>query len=1126
MSSNVNNSISNYIINTATKISKNVSGNNTIITGTINSSGASGYKVSLYGGSDPITAAPLGTEVYNQGDNVYLWMIGSKGGDTHQDFTYYIIGKVNFQVSAEKVFLRESFQSNATGFGFEEGSNSLSDGNVALLKKYSAFKLSLNVNLLTGNEIENFYLRLFFKNSDNDVLGSPLEFSLGDCVGDLLSGSFGSITQEKVFFIGPEYKDFTSVQMETISNGAVFTNINITPGIISTNAQDYSATIKSYSSNDSASVIKDYVLSKEDSVWLKANVLFKTRDLFATGIQYYWQIYNNDKSTWEELNDSESRDILLENSAAINNIKVIKADDNTFELKGEGLTSYRNRVRCVIYYGAIEIISNELIIYNYNKSELKIYKKTGEDSDEDGWIVENNIITDKDDSFKIELVHDLSSIENYNWVIGGSDLKVKIEDGKEKYYIEIKNGEETIEHNIDGVDKSSDKKIEAIYISYSSDLFIDRGRLIIQMGTGTVESENFTLLAENILINNYSVTISSAFIENGNLQVKYNDGTTDDLGKVVGRGITDTSINNDGQLVISYDDNSTPVSAGHVVPSINDDGDWTIGGTSLGKPSRGIPGITPIIGPNGNWTVDGNDTGYPSKGDSAYDTWKGQEGNEGKTEQDFIEDMKGTDGQSAYEAWLAQGNEGTEQDFLEDMKGDPGYDGSNGANGLNGENGENGVGIENITYNPATGRFEFTMSDGSTKYVDMPILAETPPYNITFFANGGYWSSDNSISQLIKTEPTGYLSDFPANPSHNNINDKTVNFGCWTLQPENEDIISKEITTSTLFYSSQAVYAKWTPHIISLDANGGYFEENETITTKTIPLEENDENYTLPDTIRPKHEDYEDYVWKDIITNKEVFKDGATEKICKNRKFIVDWIGKTQNTITFFSNGGYFKAHNNTVPNNAKSRELITNDRQYLEESDINTLYNDILRYELDKDDMVWQYEDTGENIDINRNTKFTTNRNIKANWGVNLNGETSVVIKDFSIYTNGTAFTQLSFNGIVINLESGSAQFFNNQLRLNKGGKISITFENDPSLFETESYLVFILEYGYDSLELEGGDFDSNLSQVEEDITDQIPAYSRFTLSSNDGNLGGKIATLSNTGQKQVRIKEIHLHL
>jgi len=100
-----------------------------------------------------------------------------------------------------------------------------------------------------------------------------------------------------------------------------------------------------------------------------------------------------------------------------------------------------------------------------------------------------------------------------------------------------------------------------------------------------------------------------------------------------------------GDIIITDDDGH-----GHVFN--NDVPDWT--------------DIGPFRGPEGEPGTNGTD------GDSAFDTWLQQPGNEGKTEQDFLESLKGEDGDSAYEVWIAEGNSGSEQDFLDSLKGEPG----------------------------------------------------------------------------------------------------------------------------------------------------------------------------------------------------------------------------------------------------------------------------------------------------------------------------------------------------------------------------------------------------------------------------------------------------------------------
>lgn len=89
---------------------------------------------------------------------------------------------------------------------------------------------------------------------------------------------------------------------------------------------------------------------------------------------------------------------------------------------------------------------------------------------------------------------------------------------------------------------------------------------------------------------------------------------------------------------------------------------------------KGDPGVK---GDKGDPGVKG-DKGDP--GASAYDSWKKQDGNDGKSEKDFLDSLKGKDGKSAYEVWKNHTeNDGTqpnkdksEKDFLDSLKGKDG----------------------------------------------------------------------------------------------------------------------------------------------------------------------------------------------------------------------------------------------------------------------------------------------------------------------------------------------------------------------------------------------------------------------------------------------------------------------
>lgn len=89
--------------------------------------------------------------------------------------------------------------------------------------------------------------------------------------------------------------------------------------------------------------------------------------------------------------------------------------------------------------------------------------------------------------------------------------------------------------------------------------------------------------------------------------------------------------------------------------------------------------------------------GDGTNGQSAYELWIAN-GNSG-TETDFLNSLigtngvdgtNGTNGQSAYELWIADGNTGTETDFLNSLVGADGIAGTNGADGVDGTNGTDG----------------------------------------------------------------------------------------------------------------------------------------------------------------------------------------------------------------------------------------------------------------------------------------------------------------------------------------------------------------------------------------------------------------------------------------------------
>ena len=99
-----------------------------------------------------------------------------------------------------------------------------------------------------------------------------------------------------------------------------------------------------------------------------------------------------------------------------------------------------------------------------------------------------------------------------------------------------------------------------------------------------------------------------------------------------------------------------------VTPHIGDNGNWYVGSTDTGKPSRGATGapgkdgadgkpgatgadgITPHIGDNGNWYVGSTDTGKPSRGATGAPGKDGADGKPGATGADGITPHIGDNG--------------------------------------------------------------------------------------------------------------------------------------------------------------------------------------------------------------------------------------------------------------------------------------------------------------------------------------------------------------------------------------------------------------------------------------------------------------------------------------------------
>lgn len=138
------------------------------------------------------------------------------------------------------------------------------------------------------------------------------------------------------------------------------------------------------------------------------------------------------------------------------------------------------------------------------------------------------------------------------------------------------------------------------------------------------------------------------------------------VGGLLGKDIQSAAIDNSGHLILTLTDGTTldaGVAKGSdgVTPHIGDNGNWYLGSTDTGKPSRGATGaqgpkgatgpagpqgpagapgkdgtagadgVTPHIGDNGNWYLGTTDTGKPSRGATGANGSDGAQGEKGDT---------------------------------------------------------------------------------------------------------------------------------------------------------------------------------------------------------------------------------------------------------------------------------------------------------------------------------------------------------------------------------------------------------------------------------------------------------------------------------------------------------------
>lgn len=368
-----NDSLSNYIFSVAGRTTKSISGYKSIVKGTIISQSYNNYKVQIAGGADEVTAQTLGSGSYKKDDSVYLLETAVSGGESNAISKYFIISLTEEADPMANVTLRDSFEPKGTEYTVDDNKTEIEDVSlINELKQYGAFKLSFNVTLPEGTKIQDGYLLLKLMTDDNTLY--DCKSSLGDWRGDI-QARLMDVLQEQVYFLeGASINNIDAIELMK-STDFVFSNITITPGVVSRNSDDFTATL-TCSQNDQS---KDYVQLDEDSLILQTSIYYNDKSLYASGIKYYWQRYDKNIEKWIDLNNSTAKQVIISSSNYFE-INYIQSDDNNFVISGRQLPYYNNKLRCVCYYGNVEIVTNTIELKNFTHIDYKVERYDTKDN--------------------------------------------------------------------------------------------------------------------------------------------------------------------------------------------------------------------------------------------------------------------------------------------------------------------------------------------------------------------------------------------------------------------------------------------------------------------------------------------------------------------------------------------------------------------------------------------------------------------------------------------------------------------------------------------------------------------------------------------------------------------------
>jgi hypothetical protein len=227
-----------------------------------------------------------------------------------------------------------------------------------------------------------------------------------------------------------------------------------------------------------------------------------------------------------------------------------------------------------------------------------------------------------------------------------------------------------------------------------------------------------------------------------------------------------------------------------------DDGEPGEDGTD-GEPGEdGATGQTGTTGPQGEPGATGQSGATGPQGEPGATGQTGATGPQGEQGEPGIQGAAGECGLSAYEVWLALGNEGTEQDFIDSLTGPTGPQGEQGPQGLPGEAGTSGLGDSGSFW-------DITDQGGPGVYT------ENTPYPMLLgeadTANNRGVSISNG-SQFTFTNPGVYNLAFSA--QYTRLQGGNVNFVSIWLRKNGVDV-PETATDITLISNGHRYVAAW-----------------------------------------------------------------------------------------------------------------------------------------------------------------------------------------------------------------------------------------------------------------------------------------------------------------------------